>query len=74
IESVLGFGSQNPYEYFQFGLDEAAKAKIDDLITQRTDAKKAKDFAASDAIRDELTALGVSIMDTASGTFWEIRE
>jgi cysteinyl-tRNA synthetase len=74
IETVLGFGSQNPFEYFQFGLDEAAKAKINDLITQRSEAKKAKDFATSDAIRDELTALGVSIMDTTNGTFWEIRE
>lgn len=74
VESVLGFGGQNPFGYFQFGLDETAKAKIDALITQRTEAKKAKDFAASDAIRDRLTALGVSIMDTANGTFWEIRD
>lgn len=74
IESVLGFGGQNPFEYFQFGLDEATKTKIDTLITQRTEAKKAKDFAASDAIRDELTAMGIAIMDTANGTFWEIRD
>lgn len=74
IETVLGFGGQNPFDYFQFGLDEVSKSKIDALIVQRTEAKKAKDFAASDSIRDELTALGVSIMDTANGTFWEIRE
>lgn len=74
VETVLGFGGQNPYEYFQFGLDDATKAKIDDLITKRTEAKKAKDFATSDAIRDELSALGVSIMDTTVGTFWESRD
>jgi cysteinyl-tRNA synthetase len=74
IENLLGFGEQNPYEYFQFGLDENTKMKINDLIAQRTDAKKAKDFATSDAIRDELTSLGVSIMDTSEGTFWEIRD
>ncbi|HLD22986.1 MAG TPA: cysteine--tRNA ligase [Sulfuricurvum sp.] len=74
VETVLGFGGQNPYQYFQFGLDEATKAKIDDLIARRSEAKKAKDFAASDAIRDELTALGVSIMDTSEGTFWESRD
>lgn len=74
IEAVLGFGDQSPFEYFQFGLDDTTKAKINELITKRTEAKKAKDFAASDAIRDELTALGVSIMDTANGTFWEIRD
>jgi len=74
VEAVLGFGGQNPYEYFQFGLDEETKAKIDNLIMKRSEAKKAKDFAASDALRDELTALGVSIMDTPAGTVWEIRE
>ncbi|MEW5832656.1 MAG: cysteine--tRNA ligase [Campylobacterota bacterium] len=73
IEEVMGFGAQNPFEYFQFGLDEATKAKIDALIGQRSEAKKAKDFAVSDAIRDELTAMGVMIMDTASGTFWEMQ-
>lgn len=72
IETVLGFGGQNPYEYFQFGLDENTKAKIDTLITKRSQAKALKDFAASDAIRDELTSMNVSIMDTANGTFWEI--
>lgn len=74
IQTVLGFGGQNPFEYFQFGLNETAKTTINTLIEQRSVAKQAKDFAASDALRDQLTALGVSIMDTASGTFWEIRE
>lgn len=74
IQTVLGFGGQNPFEYFQFGLDETAKTTINTLIEQRSVAKQAKDFAASDALRDQLTALGVSIMDTASGTFWESRE
>ncbi|MDD4856427.1 MAG: cysteine--tRNA ligase [Sulfuricurvum sp.] len=74
IQTVLGFGGQNPFEYFQFGLDETAKITINTLIEQRSIAKQAKDFAASDALRGQLTTLGVSIMDTASGTFWEIRE
>lgn len=74
IKTILGFGGQNPYEYFQFGLDESSKMKIDDLVTRRNEAKKAKDFATSDALRDELTALGVAIMDTPEGTFWEIRD
>lgn len=72
IETVLGFGGQNPYEYFQFGLDEATKAKINDLIEKRSQAKALKDFATSDTIRDELASMKVSIMDTANGTFWEI--
>ncbi|MFA7611618.1 MAG: cysteine--tRNA ligase [Sulfurimonas sp.] len=71
IEKVLGFGVKNPFEYFQFGIDEDTKAKIDMLIQKRDEAKKAKDFASSDKLRDEILAFGVSIMDTAQGTFWE---
>ncbi|MFN6936208.1 MAG: cysteine--tRNA ligase, partial [Tsuneonella sp.] len=38
-------------------------AEIDRLIARRKDARAAKDFAASDAIRDELAARGVEVMD-----------
>jgi cysteinyl-tRNA synthetase len=72
IETVLGFGEQNPYEYFQFGLSNATKDKIDSLIVKRSQAKALKDFATSDSIRDKLISMNVSIMDTANGTFWEI--
>lgn len=72
IETILGFGGQNPYEYFQFGLDDATKTKIDDLVAKRSEAKALKDFATSDSIRDELVSMNVSIMDTPNGTFWEI--
>ena len=74
IEKILGFGHQNPFEYFQFGLDAETKTKIDDLVEQRSEAKKEKDFEKSDAIRDEIMSFGVSIMDTAQGTFWERTE
>ncbi len=71
IETLLGFGAKNPFEYFQHGIDASTKATIDTLIIQRSDAKKAKDFAAADAIREEITRLGVTLMDTPEGTFWE---
>ncbi|WP_310441403.1 cysteine--tRNA ligase [Sulfurimonas sp.] len=71
IEEVLGFCIKNPFEYFQFGVNEETKEKIDMLIQKRDEAKKAKDFEASDKIRDEILAFGVSLMDTAQGTFWE---
>jgi len=41
--------------------------EIESLLQQRADAKKAKDFAAADAIRDQLTAMGLSIMDKPKG-------
>jgi len=71
IEKLLGFGLENPFEYFQFGIDATLKAKIQTLIEKRTIAKQEKDFATSDKIRNELLALDISIMDTAEGTFWE---
>lgn len=74
IETVLGFGGQNPYHYFQFGLDEGQKVHIETLVAQRNEAKKLKNFVTSDNIRNELSILGISIMDTPLGTFWELRE
>ena len=71
IENILGFGVKNPFEYFQFGIDEATKTQIDTLIESRNSAKKEKNFALSDKLRDEILSFGVSIMDTAHGTFWE---
>jgi len=71
IERLLGFGVKNPFEYFQHGVDTTTKEKIFDLITQRDAAKKAKDFASSDQLRDQILAFGVSLMDTPEGTFWE---
>ena len=71
IEAVLGFGIKNPFEYFQFGIDEMTKEKINSLIEQRNTAKKEKDFALSDNIRNEILAYDVNLMDTPQGTFWE---
>jgi len=41
--------------------------EIESLLTQRRDAKKSKDFAAADAIRDQLAEMGLSIMDKPGG-------
>jgi cysteinyl-tRNA synthetase len=71
LHEVLGIGAKEPHIYFQQGIDEETKAKIETLIAQRSEAKKAKDFATSDAIRDKLTAMGIQIMDTPQGTLWE---
>ncbi len=71
IENILGFGIKNPYEYFQFGVDEATKAKLSELITKRDEAKKEKNFELSDRLRDEILAFDVNLMDTPQGTFWE---
>ena len=71
VEEILGFGTKNPFEYFQFGINAETKASINELVLKRNEAKKAKDFESSDRLRDEILAFGVSIMDTPQGTFWE---
>lgn len=71
IHELLGLGGKEPFSYFQLGIDEATKYKIESLIAARNEAKKAKDYAKSDAIRDKITAMGISLMDTAEGTLWE---
>lgn len=71
IHELLGFGGKEPFSYFQIGIDEATKTKIESLIEARNEAKKAKDYEKSDAIRNEITAMGISLMDTAEGTLWE---
>jgi len=71
IDVLLGFGGKEPFSYFQIGVDETLKTKIEALIDERTQAKKEKNFERSDAIRNELSTLGISIMDSAEGTLWE---
>jgi len=53
--------------------DDEATAWIRELIEARTAAKKAKNFAEADRIRDELLARGVTLIDTREGTKFEIK-
>ena len=51
------------------GLDAAA---VEKRIAERTEARKSKDFAEADRIRDELGAQGVELLDGPEGTGWTI--
>ena len=58
-----------------FGLDalsDEQKAEIDALVAERAEARKAKDFARADAIRDQLNARGVQAEDGPEGTTWRL--
>ena len=48
----------------------SADPEIDALVQARTDAKKAKNYAEADRIRDELKARGIEIIDTPQGAKW----
>ena len=53
-------------------LTEALDGVIALALAERASARERKDFAASDAIRDGLSALGITIEDTAQGPRWSI--
>jgi len=71
INDLLGIGGSDAYEYFQAGIDEETKNKINELIQKRSEAKKNKDFETADKIRNELTKMDIQIQDTPNGTVWE---
>ena len=59
-------------------LEEEARQKVDvqlveQLIKEREDARKSKDWAKSDEIRNRLSGMGVEVRDSAEGTFWRMR-
>lgn len=67
VEDILGLITEN-----EAVGNEAYKKAIDLLLNLRLDAKKNKDWATSDKIRNELTALGFEIKDTKEGFEWKI--
>lgn len=69
--ALMGLLQQNPEEWFQAGGDGELTAEvIESLIAERVQAKKDKNYARSDEIRDELKAQGVVLEDSREGTKW----
>jgi len=68
---ALGLLQQAPSAWFARGTDEADDARIQALIDERVAAKKGRDFARADAIRDQLAAEGIVLEDTPQGVRWK---
>jgi cysteinyl-tRNA synthetase len=69
LGGVLGCLQADPQTFLQAGAGDDA-AWIEEMIAKRIAAKKAKDFATADAVRDELVAKGIVLKDGPEGTSW----
>ncbi|HSH48187.1 MAG TPA: cysteine--tRNA ligase [Halomonas sp.] len=72
LGDILGLLQQKPGDFLKAGAtglplsEDAIQARID----ERAAAKRARDFARADGIRDELAALGIVLKDSREGTRW----
>ena len=75
LAGILGFLQDSPEEFLKRGVgtDKSGLSndEIQSLLVQREQARKDKDFAEADRIRDLLTSQGITLEDSAGGTIWQ---
>lgn len=78
LYNILGILQKDPQEVIdvirnkyikKYDIDEA---KVEELLKQRSEFKKNKDYSSADAIKSQLTDMGILIFDGAEGTKWDI--
>ncbi len=67
---ALGLLQQPPLEWFARGASGEDDVRIQALVEERAAAKKSRDFARADAIRDQLAGEGILLEDTPQGVRW----
>ncbi len=72
FDTVLSLGLREAVENSktEAAAPQEGDAEIDALVLARTEAKKAKNFAEADRIRDQLKEMGIVLVDTKEGTTW----
>ena len=68
---VLGLLQQSPADWFARGASSDDDARIQALVDERDEAKKSRDFARADAIRQQLADEGILLEDTPQGVRWK---
>ena len=71
LGGILGILQDDAEAFLKSGSD-LDEAWIEEMIQKRVDAKKARDFAECDRIRDELAVQGISLQDGPQGTTWRV--
>ncbi len=80
LAGVLGLVQKNPAEIVAHNKAkvladiELSEAAINELITKRNQARAAKDWATSDAVRDQLLTHNIVLKDSPEGTTWEVKK
>ncbi len=76
---VLGLATEEPGEYLAqrrrqvLELIGMTEAEVESAIEKRAQARRAKDWAEADRIRDQLEAKGITLMDGPDGTTWGVK-
>lgn len=76
VGNVLGVFTSEPHEFYSSSNRILGKVrgvdveKVEEMVSERESARRAKDFKRADSIRDELKKLGVRVEDTPWGTRW----
>ena len=71
LARVLGLLERPGREHL--AIDPELQTRIESLVAQRGDARRRRDFAEADRLREELHRMGVVIEDTPGGTSWKVR-
>jgi len=64
---LLGLFESTPHQWRTFGVDKDA---VDALVQARQEARRNKDYAGADAIRQQLLSMGITLADGVHGTEW----
>ncbi|QEO17147.1 cysteine--tRNA ligase [Acetobacter vaccinii] len=68
--NLMGLLASSPQGWFRGETSSDEDSAIETLIAERLAARKARDFARADALRDQLQGMGILLEDTRDGTTW----